>query len=53
MSYRHRMNERRPNDIGPSDKDWILHLSDTCPNDLLHLSDMGCSDVNLGFITHC
>jgi hypothetical protein len=49
------MSVRKPNDIdlGPSDKGWILHLSDIGPSDLLHLSDMGFNDVNLGFITHC
>ncbi len=42
---------KTPNDIdlGPSDRNWILHFSDIGTNDLLHFNDMGCSDVDLGF----
>ncbi len=43
------MCERGLNDIdlGPNDKGWELHLSGIGLNDLLHLSDMGCSDAHL------
>jgi hypothetical protein len=54
------MMERRPNDIvlHPSDKGWVLHISNIGFSDLLHFSDIGCSDVDLGpsdkgWMTHC
>jgi hypothetical protein len=44
------MSETWSNDIDliPSDRGWVLHLSDIGINDLLYFSDMGCSDVDLG-----
>jgi hypothetical protein len=44
------MIERRPNDIdlGPSDRNGVLHFSDIGFSDLLHFSNIGCSDVVLG-----
>ncbi len=42
------MIKRGPNDIGlgPSDKGWILHVSDVGFSDLLHFSDIGPSNKN-------
>jgi len=44
------MSERIPNDIelGPSDKGWILHLSDIGISNILHFSDMGYNEIDLG-----
>jgi hypothetical protein len=45
-----RMIERGPNDIdlGRNDKGWVLHVNDIGLSDLLHFSDIGYSDVDLG-----
>jgi hypothetical protein len=44
------MIERGPNDtnLGSNDKGWVLHVSHIGLSDLLHFSDIGCSDVDLG-----